>query len=463
MNVEAGQVAKEDTARAMQALLGQLASRSRDILQDDFVDRVRAPYMQTEGPDGVLAEALVRWAAASTKPLVLLIGEIDSLVGDTLISVLRQVRANYDRRPHHFPQSVILCGVRDVRDCQIYSSREGTNIHGGSAFNIKAKSLRLGDLCEREVRELLAQHTAECGQAFESGSAERIWALTNGQPWLVNALAYDACFDAEARRDRSRPIRVDTIDHARESLILRRITHLDQFAEKLREDRSRRVILPMLAGSADWDYSTRDLEYVRDLGLVASFGTVRIANPIDAEVVPRELTAVLQSGLEAQVNPSWYLQADGSLDLAGLLSAFQCYFRENAESWVERYGHAEAGPQLVLHAYLQRVVNGGGRIGCEYAVGRGRTDLLIEWRHGGGQTALPIRKYAIECKVRTGKVGLDRLVREGRTQVARYMDVCGAESGHLVLFDLRPGQLWEERLFRRDPEAGERPVTVWGL
>ena len=225
-----------------------------------------------------------------------MIDEVDALVGDTLISVLRQLRSEYDR-PHHFPQSAVLCGVRDVRDYQIYSSREGTHVRGGSAFNIKARSLRLGDFSEAELRELLAQHTAELGQAFEDGTTERIWALTCGQPWLVNAPAYEACFDRQAGRDRTQPIRVDAIDQARETLILRRVTHLDQLADKLREERVRRVILPMLAGSAVWDYSTRDLEYVRDLGLVASGGTVRIANPIYAEVIPRELTAVLQSGL----------------------------------------------------------------------------------------------------------------------------------------------------------------------
>ncbi len=246
-----------------------------------------------------------------------------------------------------------------MRDYQVYSSREGTHVKGGSAFNIKAESLRLGDFSEGEVRQLLAQHTAERGQRFEDGTTEHIGEFTCGQPWLVNALAYQACFKTEGGRDRSEPIRVVAIDEAREALILGRVTHLDQLANTLREERVRRVILPMLAGSADWGYSVRDLEYVRDLGLAATEGAVRIANPIYAEVVPRELTAVLQSGLEAQVDPAWYANADGSLDVAGLLSAFQSYFREHAESWVERYGHAEAGPQLVLHAYLQRVVNSG--------------------------------------------------------------------------------------------------------
>ena len=463
VNVEGGQAAGEDTARAMQVLLGQLASRSRDILHDDFVDRARAAYMQKEGPDGVLGEMLVRWSAASPKPLVLLIDEIDTLVGDTLISVLRQLRANYDRRPDRFPQSVILCGVRDVRDYQIYSSREGTHVKGGSAFNIKAESLRLGDFSEGEVRELLAQHTAERGQAFEDGAVERIWALTCGQPWLVNALAYQACFRAETGHDRSRSIRVDSIDEARETLILRRVTHLDQLAQTLSEERVRRVVLPMLAGSSKDSWAVRDLEYVRDLGLVAPDYPVRMANPIYAEVIPRELTLPLEATMAGSVDPAWYVKADGSLDMDGLLSAFQGYFREHADSWVERYGHAEAGPQLVLHAYLQRVVNSGGRIGREYAVGRGRTDLLIEWRQVKPHGQVCIRKYVIECKVRTAKTGLDRLIREGLEQTATYMDRVGAESGHLVIFDLRPAVPWEERLYRKNPEPGGSPITVWGI
>ncbi len=463
VNVEAGQAAGEDTAQAMQTLLADVASRALEVLGDELVEQTMAEHLQKYGPHAALSRTLVRWAAASPRPLVLLLDEIDALVGDTLISVLRQLRANYDRRPQSFPQSVILCGVRDVRDYQIYSSREGANVKGGSAFNIKAESLRLGDFSADEVQELLAQYTAERGQAFAPAAVERLWELTCGQPWLVNALAYEACFRAGPGPDPAQPVGEPAIEAAKEALIVRRVTHLDQLADKLREERVRRVILPMLAGSHDWDYSLRDLEYVRDLGLVAPAGKVRMANPIYAEVVPRELTAVLQSGLELQVKPEWYVQADGSLDVAGLLSAFQGYFREHAESWVERYRHAEAGPQLVLHAYLQRVVNSGGRIGREYAVGRGRTDLLIEWGRSGAGGPVRPRKYVIECKVRRENVGWESLLGEGRKQTAEYMDRCGAEAGHLVIFDLRAGRSWDERLFRREPQAGELPITVWGL
>ena len=460
---EVGQTAREDVAAAVHAILGQIAERARKMLGDEFVNQVMLDLQRKYGAHNALNVTLSRWAESVDRPLVLLIDEIDALEGDSLLSALHQLRAGYDERPTHFPQSVILCGLRDVRDYQIRSGSRGKTVKGSSAFNIKAKSLRLGDFSEAEARALLDQHTEETGQKYGAGTAGRIWELTRGQPWLVNALAYRACFDDLEGRDRSRPIRVEAIDRAKEALILQRVTHLDQLADKLKEHRVRRVIMPMLAGSSDWDYTKRDLDYVRDLGLATPAGPVRIANPIYAEVVPRELTASLQSGLEGKVDPEWYVNEDRSLDVPGLLAAFQVYFREHAESWVERFGHKEAGPQLVLHAYLQRVVNSDGQIGREYSVGRGRSDLVIEWGRGGAQGPARTRKHVIECKVRTEKSGLERLIREGRDQTAAYMDRCGAESGHLVIFDMRPGRTWKERMFRKEPERGCLPITAWGM
>ena len=348
---------------------------------------------------------LVRWSAANAKLLVLLIDEIDSLVGDSLIAVLRQIRAGYDRRLKWFPQSVILCGVYDVRDYRIRSRTEGGFVTGGSAFHIKAESLRLGDFPEREVRALLAQHEAETGQAFAEDAMARVWELTCGQPWLVNALAYRACF--KDRTGRERTIDAIATENAKESLILDRVTHLDQLADKLQEGRVRRVIEPLLADANQDTYTAHDLEYLRDLGLVARDAPLRVANPIYAEVVPRELTFVLQDRLADE--SAWYVDADRNSDLCGLLEAFQDFFRQHSEHWVKRFGYEQAGPQLMLQAFLQRVVNGGGRIEREYGFGRGRPDLLIRWPdpRGGGPSRM--RKRVVECKLlRKGK-GIIRL------------------------------------------------------
>ena len=69
----------------------------------------------------------------------------------------------------------------------------------------------------------------------------------------------------------------------------------------------------------------------------------------------------------------------------------------------------------------------------------------------------------IECKAVGPKRGFESAVAEAVGQVAAYMDRSGAESGHVVVFDLRPGRPWEDRILRRDPQPGAAPVTVWGM
>ena len=164
-------------------------------LGDETPDALRRTALETEGADGALIDVLSRWAGADSRPLVLLIDEIDTLIGDTLVSVLRQLRAGYDQRPAGSPHSVILCGVVDVRDYRIRSSAANALVLGGSAFNVKSKSLRLGDFSAAQVRALLAQHTTETGQTFTEDALQMVRTRTAGQPWLVNALCYDACFD----------------------------------------------------------------------------------------------------------------------------------------------------------------------------------------------------------------------------------------------------------------------------
>ena len=445
-NFEPGQAAREDAAQAMRTILGLLALRARLTLQDEFVEEVWPGILERSGPYSALQAVLSRWAEADPKPLVLLIDEIDALVGDTLLSVLRQLRAGYDLRPDSFPQSVVLCGLRDVRDYRIRSTADAAVVAGGSAFNVKAVSLRLGDFSRDETLALLGQHTGETGQAFAAEASGLIWEQSRGQPWLVNALAYETC-----RAVRDRAIAADDVAAAREALILRRETHLDILADKLREERVRRVIEPLLSGSEHSRITDRAVEYARDLGLLAQDAPLRIANPIYAEVVSRELTWIVQEELDQDM--AWCVDAEGRLDMDKLMAAFQTFFRENSEHWQQRFDYQEAWPQLLLQAFLQRVVNGGGRIEREFGLGRRRVDLLILWPQGGG-----MQRFVVECKVL--RRGLEATVAEGLEQIADYMDGCAAEAGHLVIFDRDEKKGWNEKIFRRSPKPN---VEVWGM
>jgi hypothetical protein len=322
---------------------------------------------------------------------------------------------------------------------------------------VKAESLRLGDFTRTDIETLYRQHTEETGQVFTPEALTHMWELTQGQPWLVNALGYETCFKMKAGRDRTQPITVEQVEEAKENLILRRETHLDQLADKLDEPRVQRVIEPLLAGEVlTTELNKDDVSYVLDLGLIrqARGGEIRIANLIYQEVIPRELGWNIQSGMSEQTQ--WYVTPEGRLDLSKLLAAVQEFFREHSEHWVERFQYKEAGPQLLLQAFLQRIVNGGGRIEREYGLGHLRTDLLIIWPHPKG-----VQRAVIELKVL--HKGLEQTLRAGLEQTRQYLDRCGAAEGHLVIFDRTPGKPREEKLFHRTETVQGTHIQVWGM
>ena len=426
-NIEAGQALRNDAEKVVQTTAATIADRV-DTLRGggEAAKLLRAVRESSESSGGLLTAFLRALCESLPLPLVLFLDEIDALVGDGLVSVLRQIRAGYDQRPQHFPQTVILCGVRDVRDYRIVLSNQDI-VTGGSAFNIKAKSLRLGNLTKEEIHDLYMQHTAATGQEFDEACFPMIWEATEGQPWLVNALGYEVTMEIRENRDRSVRIIPEMIYRAQENIIYRRDTHIDILIDKLREDRVRRVIAPILANEdaeTETHLSDDDIQYVVDMGLVVRDKPLRIANAIYKEIIPRELTWARQQTLIQQA--AWYINPDR------------------------------------LQAFLQRVVNGGGYIDREYGLGRGRTDLLITKpltdQYGG-----PYQRIVLELKILRGNI--EETIRKGLEQTAGYMDKCGGtiNEGHFILFDRRPGRPWEEKLWHRTEQYGGREISVWGM
>ncbi|MFT4929833.1 MAG: hypothetical protein ACI8WB_005968, partial [Phenylobacterium sp.] len=366
-NIEGAQAARNNVDMGITAVCEAIADQAAAWNVTESLQTILSETKRNRSPSSALTDLLSKWAKVSDKPCVLFLDEVDALVGDTLISLLRQIRAGFGQRPGAFPHSIILCGVRDVQDYRTHIG--GDVITGGSAFNIKAKSLRMGNFSQQEIQNLYLQHTKETGQTFAPQLFDLLWLDTQGQPWLVNALAYQMTWEDRANRDRNKTITLADYLAAREFLIQSRTTHLHQLSTKLKEPRVRSVIGPMLAGGVLPDILPEDIDYVVDLGLVnrASNGALAIANRIYQEVIPRDLSWSIQSAIEQQ--QSWYVKEDNQLDMAKLLAAFVQYFRENSEAWVERFDYKEVAPQLLLQAFLQRVVNGGGRINREYALG----------------------------------------------------------------------------------------------
>jgi hypothetical protein len=319
-----------------------------------------------------------------------------------------------------------------VRDYKAASGGDPERVGTASPFNVMVESLRLGDFTAGEVATLYGQHTEDTGQPFTDEAVARAFALTRGQPWLVNSLAREVTQKMGIAPPA--PITADHVEAAKERLILARATHLDSLVARLHEPRVRRIIEPLMAGIlTGGDTYDDDFAYVRDLGLIAPAPPTRPANPIYREVMARALAA----GIERRVvhEGGQFVAPDGRLDIDRLLHAFADFWREHGEVLTGALAYHEVAPQLVLMAFLQRIINGGGFIDREYGVGRGRIDLLVRWPYTDRQGNRQWQREALELKVWRDKKPDPR--DEGLAQLDAYLERLGLDRGVLVLFDRR--------------------------
>lgn len=395
-----------------------------------------------------LGAALQAWAAASPRPLVLFLDEIDALMDEALLSALRQLRDGYPERPAGFPWSLALVGLRDVRDYKVSAGSDG-RLGTASPFNIKVESLTLRDFNADEVAELYQQHTEDTGQQFTADALRAAFDETQGQPWLVNAVARQLV--EVVVPDRGVAITPDDVVRARQILIGRMDTHLDSLADRLREPRVRRIVAPMIAGEALPELPEEDLRYVIDIGLlrVESSGGLVVANPTYREVILRMLANSSRASLP-HIAPTWLTPA-GRLDVEKLLAAFLEFWREHGEALLGTATYPEIAPHLVLMAFLHRVENGGGVLNREYAVRRGRLDLCL--RLGPDRVAMELKVW------REG--GKDPRP-QGVRQLDGYLAGLGLGSGWLIVFDQRAGLGPIEERTRSEvtTSAGGRRITV---
>ena len=464
VNIEAAQAARGNVDAGMAAICNAFVRAAKHYLADTQPEVWLRSIGQSVDALDRFASLLAVWSendpAGKNRPTILFLDEVDALVGDTLISLLRQIRSGYAQRPEAFPQTIILCGVRDVRDYRIHTAHHEI-ITGGSAFNIKAESLRLGNLSRAETIALWQQHSTETGQVFDEAIWDELWADTQGQPWLVNALGYECTWRDKSARDRTTPITLERYKAAREKLIYSRTTHLDALSDKLREPRVSHIVAALLSGeTTTTHFPEDDLQYVEDLGLIRRKPNITIANRLYREVLPREITAPIQDVLHYP--QPWFLTPDRHLDIPKLLAAFQQFFREHSDAWMEGFTFKEAGPQLLLQAFLQRIVNGGGRINREYGLGRKRTDVFIEWPVNEEQGYFgEVQRVILELKL-WKKGSLAAVLEVGIPQTLDYARNIGANEAHLIVFDRRPDSPWDTRVWRREVQEQGWVLGIWG-
>jgi hypothetical protein len=443
VNVEAAQPLRNNIEAVNELIISEFEDSAVAYLSEDLQPQEKC--FKVRSMSRGISHFLSSWCLQLPKPLVVFMDEVDALIGDGLLSVLRQLRGGYTKRPHTFPHALCMIGLRDIRDYRIYSDSSKRYIIGGSAFNIKETSIRLQDFTYEQVKELYAQHTEATKQKFTTPALQQIFELTQGQPWLVNALGRELCFN-EYAIDWKQTVSKEDVNYAAEILIKRRDTHLDQLADKLTEPRVERIIQSILIGEeVDNTNINEDKQYLIDLGLIRSGKqALEIANPIYREVIPRELTSYRQDMLAQE--SKWYIKPDGKLDIQKVLDAYIKFYKEHSELVTKRKTYNEAAHHLLFMAWLQRIVNGGGYITREYAAGLKRLDLCIDF---AGE------RFAFELKLSSKQALID-----GKTQLVDYLQRLSLDSGWLIIFSRKPVEDWDAVGKREFIEEGGKRIEL---
>ncbi|MDR2056838.1 MAG: hypothetical protein LBP83_00860 [Dysgonamonadaceae bacterium] len=405
------------------------------------------PSSNTGSPLSSLNDILSNWAKlVAPKPLIVLFDEVDVLQGEVMISFLRQLRSGFASRGiGKFPISIALVGMRDLKD-YITQPKGGIAPNPGSPFNIKEDSAVLANFQREDIAHLFAQRTSETGQLITQEALDYVYEQSKGQPGIVNSLFMRATLRI-LTEESTETVTIEHIREALQQMIMARETHLDALAYRLEDPNVRYVMESLITGEPNPMLANSEaFRICLDLGLVTTEGgTPVVANPIYREVIARQLTYSPQLAIPA---PEWQWQnPDGTLDMDGLLREFQAFWQTNSEAWDEMMNYTEAFPHLLLMAFLQRVINGEGRIEREYAAGRGRMDLAVEYKGAWN---------IIEVKLlRKGKT-FDAVKTEGIRQTLRYKETFSPffrpkdsrpVNAYLVIFDRRPEPLpWSERL-----------------
>jgi hypothetical protein len=454
-----------DKLEGLNGIINRLNAAMRSS-QIDIIKQKAFTYNSSPGmsaPEYMVQNILNRLCEDLDKDLIVFFDEADCLQEAPLIQFLSQIRDGYNirhKKGNKFPRTIALVGMRDIRDylSQVRPDEQSKGVF--SPFNIKKEALTLSNFTQEDIGSLYRQHTEATGQVFEESAIAKAWYLSEGQPWLVNALA-DEIVVNHLKNNYSIIITKQHIVQSAQSLILRNDTHFDSLKERLREPRVRRVIEAVVIGAASFPegISDDDIKYSLDLGLLKkdlrNNNIYLPANPIYQEIIVRFLSTAIQKKISTTIPDSYQSEYmdETSLDMNGLLKSFQSYWSENCEMYIKSNmidsllinsidnalhklnltSHSliseeiiktiqdsliglanEALTHLVLFAFLQRVLNGGADfIQSEYALGALRVNICISYKD---------RRYPIELKIKGHKSE-----NESLEQLYGYMNKSRAE------------------------------------
>ena len=430
-SAEIGEPLGDDLARAEGALLASI----RLSAEHDLPTALRPPPFPDSAEGTRIWTALSSWARVCPRPLVLFFDGADALHGAALRTVLRQLEAGFPHRPAAFPWSIALAGARDFRLDPFSAGDEPLRPGLTGPFTIASFPEALPRFTEPEIRAFYAQHTLETGQPFDDGAIAAACAATAGHPFLVQALGRELV----ARVPHPASIEASHVQSAKRHLVDRRTTPIDALAARLADPRVRRVVEPLLAGTALVAKAGEDdIRLARDLGLLAEDDPARVEGDIHRALVPR----LLAQGTARAIadDPARFYKTDGALDVEALLHAFVVFYTTHARHLVAEAAYEGVAPELIFLGYLYRMVEPRGWVDVRWGGSHGRIDVTLRVPLSGGdeqhEAFILISRRKGETGAKARAVGF----------LEDVLDAEGLTRGTVVVFDRRGKRAAGERV-----------------
>jgi hypothetical protein len=355
------------------------------------------------------------------KKLVLIIDEVEGINSLYFGEFLHTIRNAYHSRENHGLKSVIFVGVSNIT---------GVVQDNASPFNI-SDSLQVDYFTKEEVFELLEQHEAETGQKFATDVKEKIYAITVGQPGLVNGFAA-RLIELYGQK----PV-IDYMDYLvvedwylykaldkNVANVINKTKKHQEFLEKLL----------FLDKKVRFDIDTEEIRFFYINGLIKddAEGNITFWVPLYKKRLQKyfypRMNGEAQT-IQANIWVEKYLTADKQLDMDKIIREYQAYTQKRGfrpffvtDEDGNAVGLREAALMYSFETFIQSFLEAlKGKSYLEPHVGLGRSDLTIN---------ILGSEWVIEAKIFYNAAQYT----DGKTQLAYYIKSLGLNRGIYLVF-----------------------------
>ncbi|MCD7981759.1 MAG: AAA-like domain-containing protein [Clostridiales bacterium] len=380
-----------------------------------------------------LFQVLEDWCAASDRPVVMLIDEVDTATNNQIfMDFLAQLRAAYlDRDITPAFQSVILAGVYDVRNIK-RKIRPDEEQKVSSPWNIAAKFTIDMNFSADEISGMIDRYEADYSTGMSVKQiADLIYDYTSGYPVLVSGLCKMMDEDLVSMGlfpDRKAVWTLEGVKAAVNILISEQNDLFDSLFDKLEQyPEMKEKIYMILFRGQPIPYNPDDpaTKLLQMFGFVRNDnGFMQIANRIfETRIYNCFLMTTESTNTEIfrlGVQEKNQFVKNGLLDMDKLLRKFIEYFDDIYGDQSLKFAEDDGRRYFML--FLKPVINGTGNY---YVEARTRnlkqTDLIIDYL--GNQ-------YIVELKLWRGNAYNER----GEKQLAEYLDYYHLKKGYMLSF-----------------------------